>query len=284
MYQWKSLISMILAGVTCLPILLSAATLSPASSVVSLDYCADQYVLKLLPPERILALSPDSTREFSYLREAAGSYPQVKPIAEDIIILQPDLVVRTYGGGPNITHFFNRLDIPVLQIGYADSVESIQYAIQAVADELGVTQTGQALVADMNERINALREIKDQHEILYVTPGGVTGGEGTLVDSMIGKSGLTNFQSLPGWRSLPLETLAYRQPEMVATAFYADKINHSNFWSAARHPVLRNQLGTTQSVELSGATTACGGWFIVDAIEKLAAAGVQAGLRDGDSR
>ncbi len=264
--------SVILAGVTCLPVLLPAAQFGEASSVVSLDYCADQYVLKLLPRDRILALSPDSTREFSYLSEKAHGYPQVKPIAEDIITLQPDLVVRTYGGGPNITHFFDRLGVPVLQIGYADSVESIQEVIQTVADELGVAQRGQNIVHEMNARMAALPDIEDRQNVLYVTPGGVTGGAGTLVDSMIGKAGFDNYQTHTGWRSLPLEALVYRQPEMVATAFYGDKINHSNFWSAARHPVLRGQLGGTQSVALSGATTTCGGWFIVDAIEKLAAA------------
>ena len=263
---------MILAGVFCMPFLLIAAPFEDASSVVSLDYCADQYVLKLLPPTRILALSPDSTRDFSYLREKARNYRQVKPVAEDLITLQPDLIVRTYGGGPNITHFFERLELPVLQIGYADSVESIQEVIQVVANELGVGESGKDIVREMNVRISALPNKEVGNDLLYVTPGGITGGVGTLVDSMINKAGLDNFQTLTGWRSLPLETLAYRQPKMVATAFYGDKTSHSNYWSAARHPVLRDQLGSAQSVALSGATTACGGWFILDAIEKLASA------------
>jgi len=44
--------------------------------------------------------------------------------------------------------------------------------------------------------------------------------------------------------------------------------------------VIRDQMGTTTSVALRGATTACGGWFIVDAIEKLAnSAAAQAASR-----
>ncbi|MGV0036629.1 MAG: ABC transporter substrate-binding protein [Candidatus Azotimanducaceae bacterium WSBS_2022_MAG_OTU7] len=270
----KTLKSMILVGVAYLPVSWAAAPFGAASSVVSLDYCADQYVLKLLPRGRILALSPDSTREFSYLRDMARDHRQVRPIAEDIISLQPDLVVRTYGGGPNITHFFSRLELPVLQIGYADSIKSIQEVVQVVADELGVAQKGQDIVSEMNVRMAALPYVEGRQDILYVTPGGITGGAGTLIDSMIGRAGLDNFQIQTGWHSLPLETLAYRQPEMVATAFYGDKTNYSNFWSTARHPVLQAQLGGIPSVVLSGATTACGGWFIVDAVEKLAAARV----------
>ena len=107
-------------------------------------------------------------------------------------------------------------------------------------------------------------------KLLYVTPGGITGGPGTMIDSIITTAGLNNFQTRGGWQSIPLERLAYHQPDMFATAFYELKTNNGNFWSAARHPVIRKQLGNARGVMLEGATTSCGGWFIIDAIEKLA--------------
>ena len=273
----KQLVTMTLVGFCSLPAVLWADRMSNATSVVSLDYCADQYVLKLVAHDRVLSLSKDSTREFAYMREAARDFPKVRPVAEDIIALQPDLIVRTYGGGPNITQFFTRLDIPVLQIGYANTVDSIKDVINTVAMQLGVPQTGDNIIADMERRIAALPQSAQARQTLYVTPGGVTGGPGTLVNSMMTVAGVANYQTQSGWRSLPLEALAYEKPHLVATAFYGDKTSHGNFWSAARHPVIRDQLGTTESVALRGATTACGGWFIVDAIELLAsaAAGVE---------
>ena len=45
--------------------------------IVSLDYCADQYVLKLADEEQILAISPDAVKDFSYMREAAAGVPTV---------------------------------------------------------------------------------------------------------------------------------------------------------------------------------------------------------------
>jgi iron complex transport system substrate-binding protein len=268
----KQLLTMTLAGLCSLPGVLLADRMSTATSVVSLDYCADQYVLKLVAPERVLSLSKDSTREFSYMREAARDFRQVRPVAEDIIALQPDLIVRTYGGGPNITQFFARLDIPVLQIGYANTVDSIKDVINTVAMQLGVPQTGDEVIVDMERRIAALPQSAEARQTLYVTPGGVTGGPGTVVNSMMTVAGVANYQTQSGWRSLPLEALAYEKPNLVATAFYGDKTSHGNFWSAARHPVIRDQLGSTESVALRGATTACGGWFIVDAIARLAKA------------
>ena len=47
--------------------------------IVSLDYCADQYVLKFADREDILALSPDAGKRFSYMRAAAEGIPTVRP-------------------------------------------------------------------------------------------------------------------------------------------------------------------------------------------------------------
>ena len=93
----------ILAALACL--LLSACSqvaergADAPRRIVSLDYCADQYVLKFADREDILALSPDAGKRFSYMRAAAEGIPTVRPRTADVLALQPDLVVRTYGGG-----------------------------------------------------------------------------------------------------------------------------------------------------------------------------------------
>ncbi|HBJ94399.1 MAG TPA: iron ABC transporter substrate-binding protein, partial [Hyphomonadaceae bacterium] len=68
--------------------------------IISMDYCADQYVLALAEREDILALSPDADKTFSYLRDQADGIPQIRPVAESVLAAQPDLIVRSYGGGP----------------------------------------------------------------------------------------------------------------------------------------------------------------------------------------
>ena len=67
-------------------------------TVVSLDYCADQYVLALADREQILAVSKDAERMFSLLREKAAGIPKVRAAAEDVVALAPDVVVRSWGG------------------------------------------------------------------------------------------------------------------------------------------------------------------------------------------
>lgn len=244
--------------------------------IVSLDYCADQYVLKLADREQILAVSPDAGKVFSYMRDSAAGVPTVRPFAEDVLILKPDLVVRAYGGGANAAAFFERAGVPVLQVGWTSNIDSeevgsIASVIAHTADGLGQSARGQALITEFHQRLGAIESHKnDGHTALYMTPTGVTTGPGSLVHEMLKIAGFQNFQESSGWRSLPLERLAYEQPDLVAAAFFETLTNHPDAWSASKHPVARAQLTGPDVVPLQGAWTACGGWFILDAIEALA--------------
>ena len=239
--------------------------------IVSLDYCADQYVLKFADREDILALSPDAEKRFSYMRAAAEGIPTVRPRTADVLALQPDLVVRTYGGGHDIADFMKEPGVPVVQIGFPQSIAEVRGEVLRVGTELGKPDEAEQLVADMDRRLKALAERSGpQREVLYMTPAGVTAGEGTLVHELFVAAGLRNFQDRPGWNPLPLERLAYDRPDLIAAAFFESKTNHVDNWSAARHPVARAQLRELPVVPLEGAWTSCGGWFLIDAVEALA--------------
>ena len=60
--------------------------------VVSLDYCADQYVLGLADPDHVLAVSDHADDRHSYLRAQAQGVPQIRDDAEDVDALERNLV------------------------------------------------------------------------------------------------------------------------------------------------------------------------------------------------
>ena len=242
--------------------------------IVSLDYCADQYVLKFADREDILALSPDAGKRFSYMRAEAAGIPTVRPRTADVLALQPDLVVRTYGGGHDIADFMQEPGVPVVQIGFPQSIAEVRDEVLRVGTELDKPNEAAALVAEMDRRLKALADRPSPpREVLYMTPAGLTAGEGTLVHELFVAAGLRNFQDRPGWNPLPLERLAYERPDLIAAAFFESKTNHVDNWSAARHPVARAQLRELPVVALEGSWTSCGGWFLLDAVEALATAG-----------
>lgn len=247
-----------------------------ASRIVSLDYCADQFVLGLAERERILALSPDAGRDFSYLRAEAAGLPTVRPRAEDVLALEPDLVVRSYGGGPRAGVFFERAGVPVLQIDYAPDVDAVRDRIRQAALALGVPGRGEALIGGMDARLEQARVTVRDANALYLAPSGVAAGSGTFVDHLIAEAGLENFDDGIGWRSIPLERLAYETPDVYAVAVF-EQAGHNLPWTPFRHPVAVRRVQAGPAVSLDGATTSCGAWFLADAVEALAAGAVAGG-------
>ncbi|MEM9179271.1 MAG: ABC transporter substrate-binding protein [Pseudomonadota bacterium] len=245
------------------------------SRIVSLDFCADQYLLKFADREQILAVSPDAVRDFSFMREEAVGVPTVRSLAEDVILLKPDLVVRSYGGGPNAGAFFERAGIPVLQVGWAssihgDDISSIPKITRDVAAGLGHSDRGEALVQSYQARLAQVQASASDRSTLYMTPSGVTSGGNSMIHEAMVAAGLRNFADRQGWHSLPLERLAYERPDLITAAFFGVRTNHQHGWSAARHPVAKRELSEADMIKLDSAWLSCGGWYVIEAIEALA--------------
>ncbi|NNF16652.1 MAG: ABC transporter substrate-binding protein [Gammaproteobacteria bacterium] len=245
--------------------------------IVSLDYCADQFVLKFVAPENILALSPDATKHFSYMRDSAKGLPQVRSSAEAVLALQPTTVVRSYGGGPYARQFFSAAGVDVVQLDFPADLDAVANNILKVARQLGVSAKGTALVSEMEHRLLELQRAPRRLPSLYVTPGGVTTGPGSLVHEVLEAAGLSNFELQKGWRPVPLERLAGSRPDLLVAASFGQKSAHVDAWTLARHPLMMELMDAVPRVDIDGAWTSCGGWFLLDAIEALAqrAAGIE---------
>jgi iron complex transport system substrate-binding protein len=244
------------------------ASFAEATRIVSLDFCADQYVLKLADRDRILALSPKATSDLSYMREAADGLPIVRPVGEDVLALKPDLVVRTYGGGSGAARLYGRAGVPVLQIGWAGNIDGIKRVTKEVGTQLGAENEAAEIVGTIERRLDALSRLGDGAEGMYLTPSGTTTGPGSLIDEMMREAGLTNFEPQPGWHPVPLERLVSDRPDLVVTAFFDTESQHDQ-WSLMRHPVARELQDKIPTVDLPSALTACGGWFAMDALDAI---------------
>lgn len=252
--------------------------------VLSLDFCADQYVLQFVPAERIIGLSPNARKDFSFLRAKAATVPLVRPQAEDVLLRRPDLVVRSYGGGPKISDFLQRAGIPLLQLPWVNSLDQLMLAIASTATALGASHQGETMLTDLRQRLGAIDPPEqDRLTALYMTPGGVSTGPGSLIHELILAAGLSNFIEKPGWHALPLEQLIYQQPDLIIAAFFSGEIQHLHHWSAMSHPVAQRHLRQQPLIELSKASLACTAWPSVDAVEAMAKASRKLRPRPADS-
>jgi len=254
--------------------LVAALPAAAKPRAVSLDYCADQYLLKLADDDQILAVSRDADKEFSYMRQAAAKYRKIRPAREEALALTPDIILRQWGGGMNAQEAFGAGGAQVVSLGHPENFGDVRENIRLAASALGQKNRGEALIAEMDSHLNALaQKRKPAWRALYVTPGGVTAGTRTMIDAIITAAGLINIAAAEGksyWPPLPAEQLLLSPPEFIVGGFFISRDEKINHWSAARHPALNRLMADTPSVQLPTDLTSCAAWYSADAAELIA--------------
>lgn len=249
----------------CLAPLWGAAQGDDKPTLISLDYCADQFVLGLADDAQILALSPDAESDFSYYREKAAGFVKVRMSAEDILAYAPDKVVRYYGGSSRDLDFFKRFGIEVVQInGDADGdwqtdFEDLRAATLAVGEAIGQTGRAEALVRRLS-----VDHSGQAREVIYFTPGGAVAGSGTMVGAIIEAAGLENGAGTAGWSILSLEELFFAPPEFALTAFFDFQAEKTSHWSAGGHPLMDRILANADTLALREDRVSCPSWLAGD--------------------
>ncbi|MEM9619487.1 MAG: ABC transporter substrate-binding protein [Pseudomonadota bacterium] len=251
----------------------ATASAGAAPRVMSTDFCADQFILKLADREQIAALSPDADNDFSYLRREAAGLPRTRPDAESVVSYAPDVVLRFWGGDEAR---LRALDLHVVTLKFANNFEDVIENIRTAAAALEKNTQGDALIADMRDRLAALASAAHTNpEALYVTPGGVTAGKGTMIDAILNAAGVRNIaaeQGLSFWPPLPAEAVVAAPPALIVAGFFSANSERISHWSAARHPAFRKVFDQTPSIHLPTDVLSCPAWYSVDAAEIIASA------------
>lgn len=256
-----------------------ALAVSPAAEaqprrIVSLDYCADQFVLALADRDQIAALSRGSQREDSYHRARAVGIRQTRGTLEEVLALRPDLVVRNWGGPWDAEAVYGRFGVPVLQVGDSSDFASARADVLEAGNAFGHSARADVMARDLDTRLARLREGAPQAAtpVMYLSAGGAAAGRGTMMDAVISAAGGRNVQQSVSWTVLPLERLTEAPPALIALGFFGTRRTQMNAWSPSRHPALRRALAEARTVSLPPAAIACEAWFAIDAAELIASA------------
>lgn len=267
-------------------LLLGVLAAAPAAAeearprVLSLDYCADQYVLALADRDQIAAITSGPEDAFSALRARAQGLARVREASEDVIALQPDLIIRSHGGGPRALDFYNRLGLQTLQLDFAPGFDGVRARLREVGAALHQTARAEDLIAQMDARLDEAGRDPSGLGALYVTPGGVTAGAGVIIDDVFKAAGVRNIvaeRGRIGWPGLSLEALMLETPDLIVTGFFDMPGERVNAWSVTRHRLMRERLATRPSVAVDGALLACSAWFVADAALTISDAAKAAG-------
>ena len=235
--------------------------------VLSLDQCADQYVLALAP-EADLALSSRADDPDSWMRQEARGRSQVRPTLEAAIGFQPDVVVRYWGGEPRLLAALEKRGTRVLNIDDATDMAGVRENLRSVSQGLGQETRGGALIAHMNRRLAQAAGGGREREAVYVTPGGYTTGSGSLIDSILKAAGFRNGMTGPGYQPLGIETIALSPPALFVRGFFQQW--RADWRGPGRHPVVTRAAKGRTVADLPASTLSCLAWFSADAALLLA--------------
>ena len=247
------------------PLVVTAEEARPR--VVSLDYCADQFVLGLADRAQILAVSHGADKPHSYLRGNAKGIRQIRSSTEDVIGLRPDLVVNHWGADQRALAMYRRFGIDVHQIGWGSSIQDARDETLRAAEALGQRERGERIVRQMPETASSAGKTA-----LYVTPGGLTSGDATLVGAVIREAGLENAAGSGSWQALPFEALILAPPQLAVTAFFDFDTDQQDQWSISRHPLMKRVLEGSETVALNEARIICPAWFVAEEAAELSEA------------
>ena len=254
-------------------------------AVVSLDYCADQYLLALAGPEQILGVSRGADKDYSFMRDRARAHHKIRASQEEVLILNPDVVLRQWGGGGDAARAFGRFGANVVSLGYPTDFSGVRENIRLAAKALDQVERGERLIVALDKELNALKKNRPINKVraLYFTPGGVTAGAHTMIDAIMAAAGVENIAAANGakyWPPLPAEALIRNPPELIVAGFFDVHSEKINYWSAARHPALKSFIEENPNVTIPADLIGCAGWYSVIAAQRISRA-AQAKV-DGD--
>lgn len=253
-----------------------AAAATPPQRIASLNLCTDQLLLMLVDRSRIASVSYWAVKpDASYMAEEAAGLPINHGLAEEIVPLQPDLVIAGRYTDTGSINLLRRLGYRVEIVEVPTSLTETAAHIREVANLVGEPEAGEALLARMQQRMDRLQKkaaSRPPRLAAVYAPNGISAGRGTLIDEMLHMAGLRNLaaeRGMQGYGHLPLEQLLAARPDVLVldspTTSNRDSLAHHYL----QHPALARGLAHTVRVDLPPRLSVCVGPMVVDALERL---------------
>jgi iron complex transport system substrate-binding protein len=254
-----------------------AAASEPPRRIVSMNLCADQYVLLLAPRDHIrsisfLAADPNESPLAPLARGLKLNYGN----AEEVIAENPDLVLTgefTTGFAKALLH---QLGYRVVEVESARDAAGTRRVLTDMGRLLGRENAAAALSADMDRRLTAVWDAAKSRPaataIVY-DANGFTVGTPSLADEVLGAVGLDNLAPALGisdFGQLALEDLLIARPRFIVRLDYRPGAA-SLAAQAIAHPAVTATMGGRRPLRIPGRLLTCAIPMIADAAEILAA-------------
>ena len=217
--------------------------------IVSLTLATDEILLSLVDPARVRAvtyLAGDSM--WTNVSEQAKQVEHtVQSDPEQIIALEPDLVLAAVYNNPDHLALLRDAGVPVVVVSLFDSVDRVADNIRFVAQLTGDEARAEEIIADMAERLAAIEaqvaEAETKPRVLFYTAFGSSAGKGSTFSDIVRRAGGVNLgdEALDGpFGEISLEKIVELDPDVIITDEFAPEDNPQWQEEFANHPALAN--------------------------------------------
>lgn len=264
-----------LAATALLALSPGAAVTAPAPAhpqrIVSLNACADGYLIALADKSQVVALTQFARDpSLSYYAERAQSWPISQGQAEAVLALHPDLVIASpFRRADSLALLKGR--VRIVEVKSAESFDGVVDETRAIAAAIGQQQRGEALIASMRARVDAAGRRPPLGVAAHYQRGGFVTGPGTLMDDLMTRAGFTNLARRGrALGQLSLEQIVYARPDFLILTDGAHGAQDEGSL-VLRHPALSRAVPPSRQLHLPEALTVCGGPSYPEALERLQA-------------
>ncbi|PZQ52417.1 MAG: ABC transporter substrate-binding protein [Rhodovulum sulfidophilum] len=187
--------------------------------VVSMNLCADQLAMLLAAPGQLVSVSYLARDPHSSAMAAeAAAYPVNHGLAEEIFLLDPDLVLAGDFTHQPAVAMLRRLGVPVLVLAPASSLAEARAQILALGAALGREDRAAELIAEIDAGLAAAAAPPDDAppRAAILGASGYASGPASLPGDVLAAAGFANIldpASMGG--RLSLETLLMARPDLI---------------------------------------------------------------------
>lgn len=268
----SSLISLGLAAILVAAGTGAAMAQDGPARVVSMNLCTDQLAMLLAAPGQLVSVSAIASDPLvSPMAEEAATYPPNHGGAEEVFLLDPDLVVAGEWSDPTVISMLRRLGLRVEQFSVETRLDQIPGQIARMGELLGNERGASALIRRFETEIAALIAPPDGPRAAFYYPNGYTLGTGSLAHDIVETAGFSHIadelaRSDSG--QLALELLITAAPDLViGTQVYPGA---SRSEEILRHPALRALIADSNGYD-TGPEWVCGTPAVLTALADLVA-------------
>lgn len=252
--------------------------------IVSINGCTDQLLITLVERERIAALSHLAADPYSsWIGTTAEGLYLNRGTAEEVLALDPDLVVTARFSFRPTVAILERLGYTVLELPMATSLDDIAANLLALADAVGERDRANSLVSAFRAEIDrhTFREAGPRPLFVsYEADGWVTGRDSLVADvaRTAGFETVGERLGFSGGRRVPVETLLILGPQLIDLGHPWDE-PPALVSETMRHPALQALLDRTTRIDVPDSLWLCGSTRTLEALTMLR--GARDDLRPG---